>query len=157
MDGVDRILARQFDAAWDMLEQAIEHLSGRDWKSGVTSQAIPARLAYHIVETADFYTHPDLDAFVWAGRFGVDWETEDPDQLPDAEAIQSYLTDVRAKVSSWITNLGEDALCAPDDVFFDEGMTHMDRALYVLRHTHQHLGELHALLHARGLPRPQWR
>ena len=157
MDGVDRILARQFDAAWDLLEQTIEQLAGDDWKTASTSQAIPARLAYHIIETADYYTHPDLEAFAWADRFGEDWETEDPDQLPDAPAVQSYLSDVRTKVSRWITNLGDEALRALDGVFFAEGMTHLDRALYVLRHTHQHLGELHALLHARGLPRPRWR
>jgi len=157
VDRLNQVIANQFEAAWSMLSESMEQLAGKGWRAGSNAHAIPARLAYHIIETADYYTHHDLEVYQWAGRFGVDWEVEDPEQLPAAEVMLFYLAEVRAKVADWLASLGEAGLLASDAVFHQEGMTHLDRALYVLRHTHQHLGELHALLHERGLPRPGWR
>ena len=70
------------------------------------------------------------------------------DRLPGQGAIRDYLAEVRDKVSCWLFDRGEDGLLAPDEVFHAEGMSHLDRALYVLRHTQQTVGEL---------SRPAWR
>jgi hypothetical protein len=151
------ILGKQFDAAWDMLDEAVHAIDGKGWQTGTPDHLVPARLAYHVLETADYYVHPDLSAFEWSGRFGVDWETAEAGELPDQSAIGAYLHDVRLKVAAWLDAQDDSGLLAPDAVFHDEGMTHLDRALYVLRHTHQHIGELFAVLRERGIPRPGWR
>jgi hypothetical protein len=146
----------QFEAAWEMLAEAVG-VFGEGWRAGGSDYAVPARLAYHAVETADYYFHDDLAAFDWGGRFGVDWETKEPARLPSQQAILDYLDEVRDKASRWIADREDDRLLAPDEVFHAEGMSRLDRALYVLRHTQQTIGELCALLRARGIPRPAWR
>jgi len=64
---------------------------------------------------------------------------------------------VRIKVDRWIESHGDAGLLASDKVFHLEGMCYLDRALYVLRHTHQHIGELFKTLRDRDIPRPTWR
>ena len=151
------VVKKQYAAAWSMLSEAIDALDEQDWKSGDSHHAVPARLAYHLVETADYYSHTDRATFKWADRFGVDWEIEDVTKLPDKGALLDCLEDVQCKVDRWIESLGDSGLLAPDSDFHQEGMSHLDRALYVLRHTHQHIRELFSILRARDIPRPRWR
>ncbi len=157
MESLASVVVNQFDAAWDMLGEAIQAIDEEAWRAGAPSHLVPARLVYHILETADYYAHPDLSAFEWSGRFGVDWETANAGNLPDQGTIAEYLRDVRSKVAAWLVSHDDSGLLAPDAVFYEEGMTHLDRALYVLRHTHQHTGELFAVLRERDIPRPAWR
>jgi len=147
----------QYSEAWHMLSDAIDACDDAAWRNtGDTSFNI-ARLAYHTIETVDYYFHDDLQAFKWAERFGVDWEAEDPSMLPGQEGILDYLDQVRDKAANWIERVGSEGLLEPDTVFHKEGMSHLDRALYVLRHTHHHIGEIFGLLRQQGIPRPGWR
>jgi hypothetical protein len=152
-----RVIERQFENAWDMLKEAIENFSPDQWKKAKNEYFIPARVAYHAIETVDYYCQDNLKGFEWGGRFGVDWETGERDRLPQQQEVLKYLDDIRKKSSDWIKNLGDQGLLSPDKVFFLEGMTHLDRVLYVLRHTHQHLGELCSESRNRNVPRPEWR
>jgi len=52
---------------------------------------------------------------------------------------------------------GDAGLLAPDEVFDAEGMSHLDRALYVLRHTQHNVGELCSILRKASPPRTEWR
>jgi len=157
MKHLARIVAWQYEEAWSMLGEAIAAVEEPGWRSGDSAYAVPARLAYHAIETADYYMHPDLAGFEWAGRFGVDWKVEDFRALPGKDDILEYLDAVRTKVEQLLEARSDMGLLAPDEVFHQEGMTHLDRALYVLRHTHQHLGELCSILRSRSIPRPGWR
>ncbi|HDS28928.1 MAG TPA: hypothetical protein ENN96_00420 [Candidatus Acetothermia bacterium] len=157
MSRLTEVVCRQYAAAWSLLSEGIDAVEEAGWKTGESSYAVPARIAYHAIETADYYTHPNLAEFVWAERFGVDWEAEDAQLLPGRDEIRLYLEDVRKKAERWLTAQGEVGLLVPDEVFHQEGMTHLDRALYVLRHTQQHIGELFSILRARGISRPGWR
>ena len=152
-----RSIQKQFAAAWDMLTEAVNVTEDREWQTGNPPHLVPARLAYHVIQTADYYVHPELTEFDWAGRFSSDWETADAGDLPDRMSIMSYLHDVRLKVNAWLELHGDEGLLEPDADFMDEGMTHLDRALYVLRHTQHHLGEWFAVLRERCIPRPVWR
>ena len=157
MECLVEVINAQYKAAWNMLAETIEAFDDGGWRSGDSDYAVPARLAYHAIETADYYFHHDLAAFEWAGRFGVDWETSDTVRLPNRDAIQDYLVEVRDKTRRWIAAHGDVGLLAPDEAFHTEGMSHLDRALYVLRHTHHHIGELFSILRARDITRPGWR
>jgi hypothetical protein len=157
MQTLVNVIVKQFDAAWDMLSEAVRVMDEQDWRAGAPSHLVPARLVYHVLETADYYMHPDLSAFEWGERFGVDWETANAGGLPDQDTIAEYRLSVSSKVAAWLKSHGDSGLLEPDAIFYEEGMTYLDRALYVLRHTHQHLGELYAVLREREIPRPGWR
>ncbi|MBT5874956.1 MAG: hypothetical protein HOH43_16175 [Candidatus Latescibacteria bacterium] len=152
----------QYENAWTMLCETIEAFRQQDWRSADFSYLTPARLAYHTIETVDFYARRNMSEFVWGHRAGIDWESTDADRLPDQIATLEYLGDTRVANSEWLQSIASigtqtGGLLAPDVQFHEEGMCYLDRALYVLRHTHQHMGELAAELRRRGLPRPGWR
>jgi uncharacterized damage-inducible protein DinB len=150
-------LVTQFEAGWNLLDEAVDAFTDEAWRCESATHLVPARTAYHLIETADYYSHADLSRFPWGERFGVDWETAPAPQLPDRAQIAAYAMSVREKMAAWIVRLSDPGLLNPDEVFHDEGMTHLDRALYVLRHMHQHLGELFAVLRENGIARPGWR
>jgi len=154
---LDERIAFQFAEAWSMLRDVIASCDDEGWRAPTDGFRNIARLAYHVVETVDDYVHEDLDAFPWAERFGVDWETDNLAALPTPEEIDTYIAEVEAKAAAWIADLGQDGLLEPDAVFHKEGMSHLDRALYVLRHTQHHIGEIASVFRLRAIPRPAWR
>jgi len=156
MSQLTQVMKDQYAAAWS-LSDAVDALDVDAWRRVGPGDLVPARLAVHILETADYYVAPDLTSFDWGGRFGIDSETASPDEFPCKTALIAYLDEVQRRCVHWIEQLGDEGLLAPDHVFHDEGMCHLDRALYVLRHTHHHLGELFVLLRAWDLSRPGWR
>jgi len=156
MERLVGVINAQYKAAWSMLAETIEAFDDDGWRTGDSDYAVPVRLAYHTIETADYYFHHALVAFEWAERFGVDWETSNAVRLPNRDAIREYLVEVRDKVRCWIAVHGDVGLLAPDEAFHMEGMKHLDRALYVLRHTHHHIGELFSILRVRDIARPGW-
>jgi uncharacterized damage-inducible protein DinB len=154
---VASITTSQFEAAWGMLKQAVQSVPLEQWRTGDVEHLVPARIACHVLETADYYMSPDPERFPWGGRFGVDWENGAREELPGQDDARDYLNEVRARVASWIAGLSDTGLLSPDAIFRSEGMSHLDRALYLLRHTQHHTGEMCAELRRRGLPRPPWR
>lgn len=155
-------IVAQYGNAWAMLDQTIKAFPEQDWRTSDLSYLTPARIAYHTIETVDYYARSDMSEFVWGHRAGVDWESSQAEDLPDQTATLEYLSDIRVANDVWlhdIAGVGPHAmgLLAPDSQFHGEGFCYLDRALYVLRHTHQHMGELAAELRRRDQPRPGWR
>ena len=146
-------LIRQYARSWKMVEEAIGSFSAEEWKTGDVDYLTPSRLAYHIIETAEFYSGETADGFSFGHRFGCDWEGAEPDDLPAQDAILLYLADVRGRVENW---LRESDLLAVDPAFEWTGGCVLDRVLYLLRHNHHHVGELWSETKRRGHPLPDW-
>jgi DinB family protein len=157
---VAQVVSGQFTGVWDMVRRAIDQIPHAQWRSGerVAGKApvIPARTVYHAIEAAEFYAEQTPDTFPWGHRFGVDWEAATPDQLPTAAQARAYLDEVQSRVEAWLSGLDDAALLAPDNLFPWTGGTVLDRALYMLRHTQHHVGEINTELYRRGLPRVKW-
>ena len=66
-------LQNQFDRGWRMIEATIDATGDDAWTHAGRDYLTPARLAYHIAETVDFYT-ADTEEFPFGDRFGGDWE-----------------------------------------------------------------------------------
>ena len=146
-------LVRQFVRSWGMVEEAIRSFSADEWRTGDVDYLTPARLAYHIIETAEFYAGETPDGFPSGHRFGCDWEGAEPDDLPTREAILAYLADARTQVGGWLREVD---LLAADVAFPWTGGCILDRALYLLRHNHHHVGEMWSEIKRRGHPLPDW-
>jgi hypothetical protein len=151
---LNEIVIRQYGRSWRMVEEAVAAFAPEEWRTGEVAYLTPARTAYHIVETAEFYSGDTPDGFPWAHRFGFDWEADvAAGELPTQEAILSYLADVRPKVEAWLEAAD---LMAPDPAFPWTGGTVLDRAHYLVRHTHHHVGEMWAEVKRRGHGLPDW-
>jgi hypothetical protein len=153
MSDTTLILIRQFDRSWRVVEEAVRAFSAEEWRVADTEYLTPARSAYHIIETAEFYASATPDGFPWGHRFNCDWEGASAEQLPTQEAILTYLGEVRAQVASWLESAN---LCEQDTAFPWTGGTILDRALYLLRHNHHHVGEMWSEIKRKGHPLPDW-
>jgi len=149
-------LAEQFDRAWEMLIATVQRCPPERWGAGARPDLVPARWALHAVETVDFYAQDAPDGFAWGGRFGVDWEGAEAAELPSQEQIVDYAQDVRYALARWLRASSDDDLLA-DSAFPWCGATVLERVLYALRHTHQHVGELTMLLRVDGAHADDWR
>ena len=146
-----------FTLTWDMYKDAIENIPDEHWRTGDISYLVPARLIYHVLEASDFYSGSASEGFPWGYRFKVDWESASPEQLPTKEQARAYLQEMQEKVGSWLGGMEDLELLSPETEFTWTGSTVLGRALYLLVHCRQHLGEINAELRRRGLPRIEWR
>lgn len=150
-------LLESLSLTWDMYDDAIKEIPDEHWRTGEIDYLIPARLIYHVLEAADYYTRPNSKGYPRGHRFGADWQSATPEQLPDKGDTRDYLEDVRAQVESWVLDMGDEGLLAPEEDYTWTGSTLLGRSLYMLAHCRQHLGEINAELRRRGLPRIKWR
>jgi uncharacterized damage-inducible protein DinB len=153
-------LRDHFTRTFGMLRGAIEAFPEDQWRGGDVEQFVPARQALHIVGTADFYSGQWEGAeFPWDERTGCDWEAAPREALPSQQQLLAYLDDVKARIMAWLTKRGDEGLLGePQDKRFPwTGTCELARALHLIRHTHHHLGKIHAELRRRGIARPEWR
>lgn len=144
-----------FSRMTSQLRQAISAFPEKEWRKADTRYQRPAGLALHIIETIDFYTSGlSGDDFPWGERLGgTDWEAEDNNTLPGQEDLLIYLEDMEARLRGW---LEETELSTREILHPWAGKTLLGLALYVLRHSQHHLGELGLELHRRGLEGIDW-
>lgn len=148
-------LKDQFKRVLHMFKSAVMKLPAEQWRTGASPDRRPAGLACHLLETIEFYIS-DLpsEKFPWGHRFGMDWEVEDPTQLPSQAQLQEHFSELEQKLAGW---LAVTDFLTPETVFKWTGRTVLERALYLLRHTQHHVGELSRELDTRGLSGPEWR
>jgi len=150
-------LLEAFGLTWGMYEEAIRSIPDGHWRTGDIDYLIPARLVYHVLETADFYSSGKPEGFPWGQRFDVDpWDAL-PEQLPTKDEALEYHREAMDKVRTWLSGLDDPGILSQEAAFPWTGSTLLGRALYLLVHYRQHMGEINAELRRRGLPRVKWR
>jgi len=153
---IGEALLEAFKLIWEMYDEALENIPREHWRAGEIDYLIPARQVYHAVETADFYSGASPDDFPWGQRFDCGCFDSPPDELPSREQAREYHDEVRVKVADWIRGLDAPEILAREKSFPWTGSVVLGRALYLLGHYRQHLGELNAELRRRELPRIKW-
>jgi len=149
-------LADQFERMWTMLREAIGNCLDEEWKREAGHWfLIPSRLAYHTIETVDFYGRESPEEMDWAVRFGVDWETKEAEKLPDREPMLDYLEEIKSSLERKLHSMSDEALLA-DHAFPWTGATVLDRMVYTLRHSMFHVGQIQAELRRRGMKGAEW-
>ena len=154
---IQESLVEAFGRNWDMYEELIKGIPDEHWRTGDVDYLVPARLVYHALETADFYSNPTPEGFAWGGRFSVGWEAATPEQLPTKEQTRAYLKEIREKVEGWLRGMSDSDFLSEQKAFRHTGNTILGRAIYLLVHCRQHIGEINAELRRRGLARAKWR
>ena len=145
----------QYQRALKMFREAIMEFPADEWRKGDIDYLRPAGVAYHVVESIDFYTgNESADKFTWGGRFDVDWEDTHSDLLPDQEQLITYLDEVEDKLQEWFRKTD---LLAVETVFPWTGSLILGRAIYNLRNIQHHLSEMSLELTRRGYQSPEWR
>jgi len=146
---------KQYESMWKMLDDGIRKTNDTIWKQNVDiSFFVPARLLLHIVETIDYYFDSNPKEFVWNTL--CDWENVEDTGLESKEELRSYEEKVKEKVYQWFEAKEAADLNAPEHTFHTDWATDLERAIYVLRHTQHHLGQLSHDLQRRGYEEINW-
>jgi len=151
---VSESMIAQFNRALVMFREAVTAFPESEWKVGETDYLRPAGIAYHLIETIEFYAgDQSADEFKFGARFGVDWEGGEPGKFPTQHQILEYLEEVWVKAEAWIN---DHDLTQPESLFPWTGKTLLSRMGYLLRHIQHHTAELALELTRRGLQPPGW-
>jgi hypothetical protein len=137
-----------------MFRDAVMAFPADEWKKGEIDYLRPAGVAYHVVETLDFYcSDQPPDKFGWGSRFGVDWEDKDSGRLPGQDEIITYLDVMEDKFQQWLKKAD---LLASETMFPWTGSLVLGRVVYVARHIQHHVSEMSLELTRRGFKSPEW-
>ena len=151
-------LKDQFHRQWDMLHDLIAGLPEEQWKAGDVASLVPARLLYHILAGTEVYARSTTyEEYRSRQRFTLDWQVAPAAQLPNTADTLELLAAMREATDKWLESLGDEGLAATDEGFPWTGTRKIGRALYLLRHSQNHIGELNSELKRRNLPRGKWR
>lgn len=151
-------LVDAFKRNWDMYHDAVTNIPDERWRTSDIPYLTPARIVYHVLECVDYYSNPTSEGYVWGHRFNIDWEKNvTPEQWPTKEQTKIYLEEMMKKFDGWLQGLSDSDLLSPEKAFPWTGKTTLGRALYLLVHCRQHMGEINAELRRNELPRIEWR
>ena len=152
---IGEVLARQYDRVWGTLRDAISQLSDEQWRASECAWLAPVRQAYHLVETAEFYGGETSKGYKF-GSLGGNWEESPAAELPAQQQVLELIDRVQPRLRRWLTECSDSDFLAEETDFQWTGGTRLDRALYSLRHSQHHLGQINTELRRRGLPRGKW-
>jgi len=151
-------LVEEYRLMFDMYEEAIKQIPENHWASGEIDYLIPARLIFHAIEAADYYTPDNPTGNVWKNRYGIDPESGHiaAEKLPNQQQILEYHQEVCDKINTWLGGLTMADMLVSEEKFPWTGSMRLGRIMYVLGHYRQHFGEVNAELRRRNLPRIKW-
>ena len=139
-------LSEQYHGVWNNLRDALSRLDDEQFLASDIEWLIPRNLAYHVAETADFYSSDcESEDFSW-GHFTVENKAQ----------MLAYIEQVEAKMKRWLMKHSDEDFFQPQTICQWTGDTLLDRAIYALRHTQHHTAQINSELRRRGLPRGEW-
>lgn len=145
-------LADQMHRSWQMLRLLMKVIPDKEWFVGPSSERIPAVWAFHAVVCADWYARPN------AKSVGEPWDDDSPDprKRPTRKQLLAYLDEVEARIDTLLRSSTEEELLGENACKWT-GANPYERMIYVLRHNHQHIGELQEITRERGLRAGKWK
>ncbi len=158
MSSIGQILDDQYTRMWNLLREVILNTPDEPWREGSRISSGLARLAYHTIETVDFYNGETEKSFKWGARLGINiWEAATPSELPSKEQVNKYAEEVRIKTETIFSEWNDMNFMAKQTIFHWTGKTLLDRFLYIIKHSYYHLGQINAVLSASGFTPLNWR
>jgi hypothetical protein len=151
------ILKDQFQRQWKTLRDLVSDLPDEQWKTGEIFHLVPARLIYHILAGTEVYARStSYEEYKSRQIFTLDWEVAPSEELPARNKTIAHIENMQKAVGAWLESLGDEGLVESDEGFEWAGSRKIGRAVYLLRHTQNHIGELNSELRRRGLSRGKW-
>ena len=90
MSSIGKILGDQYTRMWDLLREVILNTPHKPWREGPRISSGLARLAYHTIETVDFYIGETEKSFKWGQRRNLGLGS--PGQLGDGGSGRTPLS-----------------------------------------------------------------
>lgn len=156
---IARGLARQFQAMWDMLRQAVDQVQGDCWTRGKDNWCYSLRV-YHIIETAAFYSRETPEGMKWGTRLGtVDWwekmTAQEAAQKLTKQDMTKYLEEMEERIEASLAASTNKSLLEQDGFHWFSSI--LEKLQYLLRHNSYHIGELALALREWDCERIKWK
>lgn len=146
---------KQYNSMWQMCIEAITICDQSNWKREIDHNFfVPSRILLHITETVDYYLDEDPKNFPWGSI--ADVENCSSINLPTKKIIKDYIRRIKTKSFTWLTDRENRNINLPENIFNTDWETDIERAIYALRHSQHHLGQLSLDLQRRGLKEINW-
>jgi hypothetical protein len=135
---------QQYAHTWRVFARLVKDFDTDAWRHTGRDAMRPARLSHHILGSTKYYIEDTEDMHYQSGKpFELDWincpDADLPSQADILDAIGTFTT----KTEHWLSELDYEA---PNETFPWAGKTRLSVAIFLLRHSLYHLGELSALL-----------
>ncbi|MFB3895040.1 MAG: hypothetical protein ACE14V_01940 [bacterium] len=133
-----------FEKELKALREAVTLIPADKWKQGLNEYLIPARLYYHIFIGLEWFINTkDPEEHKRTRKYNLNWmDTVDP--MPDQPTA---LKDI-----DWLEDRIKDRIATAAQ----SGEDLSSKAVYFVRHTRHHFGELAAVMRLLGIKRPKW-
>ncbi len=137
-------ILNQYSHFWRTYRSICSAFDQDSWKKLGFGLTQPDRLALHILQSTIFYIEGKTPFVRRDGTLIDNYYAElDKKDLPNLDNILFILDEVEKKTANWINNLDFDS---KNEEFPWTGESAATVVLFVLRHSHHHLGEMNALL-----------
>lgn len=136
----------QFDHLWRTFRKIVADFDEKALRTSGVGQTVPLGLSFHILGSTKFYIQDtDTPLKLKNGEIlpGPEEKPNENDEPPNSEDIQFMIDDLKAKTKKWLLELDFDA---KNEKFEWTGKSQGSVALFLLRHSQYHLGEMNALL-----------
>lgn len=158
MDATMReLLWRQFGAAIDMLENAVNACPDARWGDRSREPEF-WYVVFHVLFWLDHYLEDHAEGFRPPEPFGLE-EMDPAGVLPprvySKAELLAYLEALREKSRLHVASL-DDARAMEPGTFYAMKGPRLERLLYNLRHVQHHTGQLQLLLRQHGVEPPRW-
>jgi hypothetical protein len=137
-------MIHQYDHTWKVFIRLVKDFDADAWLHTGRNAMTPARLSYHVLGSTRFYIEDESDLQFKSGKpFKGDWVDCREEDLPSQADILDAIETISMKTERWLSELD---YAAPNESFPWTGKTQLSVAIFLIRHSLYHLGELSALL-----------
>ncbi len=137
-------LINQYAHTWRAFERLVGDFDPEAWLCAGRKPITPACLAFHILQATKYYQADASVVYFESGKpFDIDPKAVSTEVLPSQKELLACIHDFSAKTEKWLSDMD---LGAENQAFPWAGKTQFGVALFLLRHSLYHLGELSALL-----------
>ena len=134
----------QYSHTWRVFERLVSDFDDEAWIHTGRNTTTPARLSLHILQATKYYIEDQsITRFLSGKIFDMDSATAKEDDLPSRSDILNCIDDLVKKTEKWLTEID---YLSVNETFPWAGKTKLGVALFLLRHSIYHLGELSSLL-----------
>jgi hypothetical protein len=137
-------IIKQYGHTWKIFERIVKAFDRDAWLHTGRGTTTPARLAVHVLQGIKYYVGDStITAFASGKPFDRSPETASQDELPSQDDVLMSIRDLRKCTDEWLAHMDYDA---ENTAFPWAGNTRLGVALFLLRHSVYHIGELSSLL-----------
>jgi hypothetical protein len=135
---------KQYAHTWRVFARLVGDFDPKAWLHTGRRTITPARLSYHILKAVKYYLEDSTTNYFESGKsIDGNWETAREEDLPSQQDILACIQELREKTETWLSEMDFNAA---NNTFQWAGETKTGVAIFLLRHTLYHLGELSSLL-----------